>query len=79
MYLKRKRHTKLVQDILRQGYQLNSGVTLATCVLHSGEISGKGEADITIEIISLIDSNVKIQKDKEESSFLSGYFPLLHK
>lgn len=69
LYPKRKRHTELVQDILSQGYQLNSGVTLATRVLHRGEISGKGEADVTTEIISLIDSNVKIQKDNKHQGW----------
>lgn len=62
MYPKGKRHTELVQEILSRGYQLNSGVILATRVLDSGEISDKGEADVTKEIISLVTAMWKFRR-----------------
>ena len=55
---------ELVHIILSRGYQLNSDVFFAISVLRSGDTVDKGEADVTMEIISLID-NMKIQKDNK--------------
>lgn len=36
-------------------------------MLHSGDISDRGEAGVTMEIISLIDNNMKIQDNRHHS------------
>lgn len=71
LYHKRKRHKLIFQIILRISTQFICHFHYE-CVAQWWYID-KGEADVTMEIITLIDNNMKIQKDNKHHGWKWQY------